>query len=130
MSNDIIIEAWNTVLFEKFSRFKFLFIHGYADMSKTILDRIDFSDCSSILEVGCGFGDCALDLAIRAGENVKVIGIDCAQNFIDECDKEKTLRGVILNRTPIKNQSIHDIKTILPGNQKREKRSIPTKNQF
>ena len=32
MSNDVIIEAWNTVLFEKFSRFKYLFIEGYASM--------------------------------------------------------------------------------------------------
>lgn len=39
MSNDVIIEAWNTVLFEKFSRFKYLFIEGYASISEEALSR-------------------------------------------------------------------------------------------
>ena len=39
MSNDIVIEAWNTVLFEKFSRFKFLFVEGYTSISQEVFRR-------------------------------------------------------------------------------------------
>jgi len=38
MSNDIVIEAWNTVLFEKFSRFKHLLIDGLASHSNELLE--------------------------------------------------------------------------------------------
>ena len=39
MSNDIVIEAWNTVLFEKFTRFRHLFVEGYSRHSDEYLER-------------------------------------------------------------------------------------------
>ena len=54
MSNDIIIEAWNTVLFEKFSRFKYLFIEGYASISEEALRRHQYPEDAKVLDVGCG----------------------------------------------------------------------------
>jgi len=60
MSNDIVIEAWNTVLFDKFSRFKYLFVEGYASISQEILSRELFAPGERVLDVGCGFGDCSI----------------------------------------------------------------------
>ncbi len=37
--NDIVIEAWNTVLFDKFVRFKHLLIAGLAGHSDELLSR-------------------------------------------------------------------------------------------
>ena len=54
MSNDIVIEAWNTVLFEKFSRFKFLFVEGYTSISQEVFRRQPFEAGSSVLDIGCG----------------------------------------------------------------------------
>ena len=39
MSNDVVIEAWNTVLYEKFTRYRHLFIPGYTLHSDAMLAR-------------------------------------------------------------------------------------------
>ena len=87
MSNDVVIEAWNTVLFEKFSRFKFLFVEGYASISQAVFHRQPFPDGSSVLDVGCGFGDCTIAIARSIGDAGLASGVDCASNFIGECRK-------------------------------------------
>jgi ubiquinone/menaquinone biosynthesis C-methylase UbiE len=85
MSNNIIIEAWNTVLFEKFSRFKYLFIEGYAAISEEAFKRHSPSTGARVLDVGCGFGDCTIQIAKSVGKNGLATGVDCAINFISEC---------------------------------------------
>ena len=55
--NDIVVEAWNTVLFDKFERFKHLLVAGLAGHSDELLSRGLFSAGERVLDVGCGFGD-------------------------------------------------------------------------
>ena len=95
MSNDVIIEAWNTVLFDKFSRFKYLFIEGYASISEEALKRHKHPEGISVLDVGCGFGDCTLEIAKAVGKHGMATGVDCASNFIAECDKTAAEEGAI-----------------------------------
>lgn len=94
MSNDIVIEAWNTVLFEKFSRFKYLFIEGYASISEEVFKRHRHLTGASVLDVGCGFGDSTIAIAKSVGEGGLATGVDCATNFIAECNKEAAEAGV------------------------------------
>lgn len=94
MSNDIVIEAWNTVLFEKFSRFKYLFIEGYAAISEEALKRHKYSEGASVLDVGCGFGDCTIQIAKSLSNDGSAIGVDCASNFIEESEKAAREEGV------------------------------------
>ncbi|MGH1463165.1 MAG: class I SAM-dependent methyltransferase [Neptuniibacter sp.] len=87
MANDIIIEAWNTVLFDKFSRFKYLFIEGYASISEEIFSRELFAPGAKVLDVGCGFGDSTIEIAKAVGPTGQAVGVDCASNFIAECQR-------------------------------------------
>lgn len=87
MDNDVVIEAWNTVLFEKFSRFKFLFIEGYASISEEVRHRHPHMKGGKVLDVGCGFGDYSIEIAKAVGEQGEAIGVDCASNFIKECER-------------------------------------------
>ena len=80
MSNDVVIEAWNTVLFEKFSRFKFLFVEGYASISQAVFHRQPFPDGSSVLDVGCGGGLLAEALDAKGA---KVTAIDVTEANIE-----------------------------------------------
>ncbi|MEO1080422.1 MAG: class I SAM-dependent methyltransferase [Pseudomonadota bacterium] len=82
MSNAVVIEAWNTVLFDKFSRFKYLFVEGYAAISQEILGRRGFDPDARVLDVGCGFGDCTIEIARSVGDSGSATGVDCAANFI------------------------------------------------
>jgi ubiquinone/menaquinone biosynthesis C-methylase UbiE len=82
-ANDVIIEAWNTVLFQKFSRFKHLLIDGLAGHSDAAFARYPPAPGSRVLDVGCGFGDSTRVLARAVGPRGEAVGVDCAANFIE-----------------------------------------------
>ena len=88
MANDVVIEAWNTVLFKKFTRFKYLFVEGYASISEQVFKRHQPPKGANMLDVGCGFGDCTIRIAKLIGNEGKAYGVDCASNFINECNLE------------------------------------------
>jgi SAM-dependent methyltransferase len=80
--NDPVIEAWNTVLFDKFSRYKHLIIDGLGLHSSAIFERFPPQKGSRVLDVGCGFGDTTAQLAAMIGKGGEAVGVDCADNFI------------------------------------------------
>ncbi|MFT5111132.1 MAG: ubiquinone/menaquinone biosynthesis C-methylase UbiE [Parasphingorhabdus sp.] len=82
MSNDIIIEAWNTVLFQKYLRFKHIFMDGLVAHSNHVLGQETFKPGSKVLDVGCGFGDSTIDIARAIGSDGEAVGVDCAENFV------------------------------------------------
>ncbi len=88
VSNDIVVEAWNTVLFEKFVRFKHLLIEGLSGHSDEALARHAHPKGSRVLDVGCGFGDSARRIAKAVAPGGEVVGVDCAQNFVDAATRE------------------------------------------
>ncbi len=92
--NDIIVEAWNTVLFDKFSRFKHLLVHGLSAHSDELLARAPFKPGDRVLDVGCGFGDSTLRIAALVGEQGQAVGMDCASNFIAECQCSAQAEGI------------------------------------
>ncbi len=94
MNNDIIIEAWNTVLFDKFVRFKHLLIDGLSSHSNEALARHTHSPGLQVLDVGCGFGDSTIRIARSVGAKGEVRGVDCAENFIKASLKEAEAAGV------------------------------------
>jgi len=82
-ANDIIIEAWNTVLFDKFVRFKHLLIDGLAGHTMAALDRRDYAAGSRVVDIGCAFGDSTRMIAERVGSSGEAVGVDCASRFIE-----------------------------------------------
>ena len=81
-TNEVVVEAWNTVLFDKFVRFKHLLIDGLSAHSNAALQRCAFSAGARVLDVGCGFGDSTLRIAQMVGPSGEAVGVDCAQNFV------------------------------------------------
>ena len=55
--NTIPIEAWNTVLFEKFCRFRHSMSLGLAGHSDELFRRNSFPAGARVLDIGFGFGD-------------------------------------------------------------------------
>ncbi len=80
--NDAVIAAWNTVLFDKFCRFKHLLTAGLSAHSDEALARHVHPEASRVLDVGCGFGDSAQRIAGYVGPRGVVVGVDCAGNFV------------------------------------------------
>jgi ubiquinone/menaquinone biosynthesis C-methylase UbiE len=94
VSNDIVVEAWNTVLFEKFVRFKHLLIDGLSGHSDEALARHPHPKGSRVLDVGCGFGDSSRRIAKTVAPEGEVVGVDCAQNFVDAAAGESEKAGI------------------------------------
>lgn len=92
--NAIIVEAWNTVLFEKFCRFKHLLIEGLSSHSDELLGRRLHPVGSRVLDVGCGFGDTTLRLARDVGQEGHATGVDCADNFIQAAREAQAQQAV------------------------------------
>jgi len=92
--NDIVIEAWNTVLFDKFVRFKHLMIDGLSRHSDEAFARYPFTLGARVLDIGCGFGDSTLRIAGLVGPRGEAVGVDCAANFIRTASDEARAAGV------------------------------------
>ena len=80
--NRVIVEAWNTVLYEKFCRFRHLLVEGLSQHSDAAFARCKHPEGARVLDVGCGFGDSTLHIAERVGPAGEAVGVDCAENFI------------------------------------------------
>jgi len=92
--NDIIIEAWNTVLFDKFVRFKHLLINCLSGHSDEALRRHPYRQGERVLDIGCGFGDSTRRIAQSIGRAGRAVGVDCAQRFVDAATREAQQAGV------------------------------------
>jgi len=91
--NDIVIEAWNTVLFDKFYRFRHLVVDGLSAHSNEALARCAYPQGSRVLDIGCGFGDSTRLIASRLGPKGAAVGVDCAARFIELARREATELG-------------------------------------
>lgn len=80
--NDPIVEAWNTVLFEKFCRFEHLIVDGLGQHGAQLFERYPPAPGARVLDIGCGFGDTTVKLARLVGPDGEAVGVDCADNFV------------------------------------------------
>jgi ubiquinone/menaquinone biosynthesis C-methylase UbiE len=92
--NEVVIEAWNTVLFDKFVRFKHLLIAGLAGHSDELLSRRLFRAGARVLDIGCGFGDSTMKIAVAVGPTGQCVGVDCAENFVRAAEHEASAAGI------------------------------------
>ena len=92
--NDGVIAAWNGVLFDKFCRFKHLLTEGLSVHSEEALARHAYPAAARVLDVGCGFGDCAQRIARCVGPRGAVLGVDCAANFVEAAAQDARRAGV------------------------------------
>ena len=93
-SNDVVVEAWNTVLYDKFVRFKHLLVAGLAGHSDEILRRNLYRDGAKVLDVGCGFGDSTIRIARSISPHGAAFGVDCADNFVRAAERDAAEVGV------------------------------------
>jgi ubiquinone/menaquinone biosynthesis C-methylase UbiE len=92
--NAIPIEAWNTILFEKFGRFRWAVTNGLSAHSDALLGRRPYPAGARVLDVGCGFGDTTQCIAGQAGLDGAASGVDCSANFIKVATEEARAAGL------------------------------------
>jgi len=93
-ANDDAIEAWNTVLFDKFVRFRHALTVGLGSHGEIALARLAPSVGWKVLDVGCGFGDTTQRIAGIVGPSGEGVGVDCADNFVLAARREAAEAGI------------------------------------
>ncbi|CAM3314261.1 class I SAM-dependent methyltransferase [Halomonas lysinitropha] len=81
------VEFWNDTLADKFDRFQDILMNGLSYHSRIPLTRLDIEPGSRILDVGCGWGDTAIELARRTGPRGEVLGLDCVAQFLEDAQR-------------------------------------------
>jgi SAM-dependent methyltransferase len=87
-SNDVAIEAWNGVLFDRFVRFRHIVTTGLSAHGVQGLRLHPPRSGDRALDVGCGFGDTTRQLAALVGPGGEAVGVDAADRFIDTARRE------------------------------------------
>ncbi len=91
--NSEAIEAWNTVLFDKFCAYRDILCTGLGLHGEAAMDRAEPKPGEIVLDLGCGFGDTTQVLARRVGPTGQATGIDAAARFIEVARREAKEAG-------------------------------------
>jgi ubiquinone/menaquinone biosynthesis C-methylase UbiE len=109
VANVEAIEAWNTVLFDKFVRFRHTLTAGFGVHGRAVLERFPPAQGSRVLDVGCGFGDTTLEICKCVGPKGEAVGVDAATRFIESARKDAKAAGVSNARFEVMDVQVDDL---------------------
>ncbi len=92
--NTEFVDFWNEVLVPKFVKYRHILVGGLTHHSAKIFPSLEVGEGDSVVDVGCGFGDTAIQLAQRVGPSGSVLGIDCCDGFLEFAREDARTAGV------------------------------------
>lgn len=92
--NAEIVEAWDTVLFDKFVRYRHLLTLGLERHGNLALEKHAPQAGQRVIDLGCGFGDATAQIAELVGPRGEAIGVDCAPSFVKLARREHEQAGI------------------------------------
>jgi len=92
--NDENTTFWNEVLVAKFERFRNIMMDGMSYHSAQPFRTLDVPKGATVLDVGCGWGDTAIELAQKTGPTGRVLGLDCCDAFLEKGRRDAAAAGL------------------------------------
>ena len=93
-ANTEFVDFWNEILVPKFIKYRHILVGGLTHHSAAIFPSLNVHEGDRVLDVGCGFGDTAIQLAERVGPAGSVLGVDCCSAFLEIARKDAAAAGV------------------------------------
>lgn len=93
-SQNEFVDFWNEILVPKFVRFKHVLVDGLTHHSRQVFPTLEVKPGDKVVDVGCGFGDTAIELARAVGPSGSVLGLDCCDAFLEFGRKDARARGI------------------------------------
>src|SRR5262245_14740985 len=92
--NEDVISFWQKVMVDKYVRFRSVLV-GATALNASHAHRTHPAPAGSrVLDVGCGFGETAIDWARRVGERGEVVGVDPCEAFLEVAREDARAAGV------------------------------------
>lgn len=88
------VDFWNDILVPKFVRWKHILVDGLTHHSAQVFPKLVVKKGDRVVDVGCGFGDTAIELARLVGPEGRVLGMDCCDAFLDHGRRAACAEGV------------------------------------
>lgn len=93
-SNNEYVDFWNEVLVPKFVRFRHILVDGLTHHSARVFPSLEVEAGDTVVDVGCGFGDTAIELAKKVGPSGSVLGLDCCDAFLEHARADADAAGL------------------------------------
>lgn len=93
-ANEEAVGAWDGVLFDRFVQFRPLILEGMTPFSDVALAAAPPRPGDRAVDIGCGFGDTAQQIAAVVGPEGSVLGVDAAPRFIEAAEREAREAGI------------------------------------
>lgn len=94
MESSEYVDFWNDTLAVKFDRYREILMNGLSYHSRVPLEKLVLEPGSKVVDVGCGWGDTAIELARKTGPGGSVLGLDCVAQFLDSARQTAQAAGV------------------------------------
>jgi SAM-dependent methyltransferase len=88
------VDFWNRILVPKFTKYRHILVDGLSLHSARIFPSLQVRSGDRVVDVGCGFGDTAIELARRVGPKGSVLGIDCCNAFLEAARNDAKKAGI------------------------------------
>jgi ubiquinone/menaquinone biosynthesis C-methylase UbiE len=93
-SSDTFTAFWNDVLVAKFERYRNIMLGGLSYHSAVPLAKLELAAGAHAVDVGCGWGDTAIELARKVGPTGSVLGLDCCDAFLEKGRRDAAADGL------------------------------------
>jgi SAM-dependent methyltransferase len=92
--NDEAISAWDGVLFDRWLKYRHIFVNGLAAHGDEALRRFPPRTGWRVLDVGCGLGDTTQAIARAVGPDGEAVGVDAAARMLEIARSETADLGI------------------------------------
>jgi ubiquinone/menaquinone biosynthesis C-methylase UbiE len=94
IENTEFVDFWNEILVPKFIKYRHILVGGLTHHSEKIFPTLEVKQGDKVVDVGCGFGDTAIEFGKIVGEKGSVLAIDCCDAFLEYGRKDAVAAGV------------------------------------